>query len=237
MTHTKGLNTNTEEELHPLKKLRKICGISSATLSEITGIPANTIRAAEISRRKGGELSERQLSQILFSTGAHWDPKARSWIFIFTQEGIATHLADLYTRGHFETYRAELLAEASERAGAIGYLLLRLMAFLEAAPDSKFNGVFWQTYQLLDEWGAKKLPMALSPNWSEKEMRALGFRKEFCWLEDGNAKKFTELVDAYKAEYERAKGRDANASLDGEKPADSTLKNGKRGHSSKMRAT
>jgi hypothetical protein len=224
MTHTNGQNTATKEELHPLKQLRRICGISSATLSEITGIPANTIRAAEISRRKGGELSENQLNQIVLSIGALWAPEAREWLFIFTNDALRTHEGVPYRKEHFESFRAELKAEAHERAGATGYLLLRLMALLESAPDKEFNGLFWRTKNLLDEWGAKKLAMSLSPNWSEEEMRALGYRKEFYWLNEdrgneGGARKFAELVEAYRAEREREKKRDAEASEEGEKPA------------------
>jgi hypothetical protein len=205
---------------HSLKRLRKLCGdISQATLAEVTGLGVDSIRAAEIGRRKGGELSSDQLSQILLSIGAYWDPESQDWLFLFTRENLERHAGPIpYKKEHYETFRAELKAEAHERAGATYYLLLRLLYFLESVPNKEFNGWFWQTKNLLDKWGAKQLGLALSPNWDANEMRVLGYRKVF-WLE-GEEQKFAQLIDAYRAERELQKKRDQEAFDRAEKPTE-----------------
>jgi hypothetical protein len=217
-------NTNP----HPLKQLRAICGLSQVKLAEVTGLHLDVIRAAEIGRRKRGELSERQLEQILFSTGALWDPEARDWIFIFTRNALRAHQGVPYKREHYQGYRNELTTEARERAGAIGYLLLRLLYFLESVPNEKFNGEFWRLRALLDKLGAKKLPMSLSPNWEPDELRAMGYVKEFFWLDEGNEQKFAELIDAYRTERELRKKRGLKPSDEDKKPTSSVPSRGKR---------
>jgi hypothetical protein len=195
---------DTKQRQHPLKQLREICGgISAATFAEITGISADSIRAAETQRRKGGELSSDQLNQILLSIGAYLDRETGNWLFLFTNENLEKHQGPVpYRKEHFDSFRAELAAEAHDRAGATCYLLLRLLYLLESVPAAGFNGWFWQIKNLLDKWGAKHLGFALSPNWDPREMRALGYRKVF-WLE-GEEQKFAQLIDAYRAERDRA---------------------------------
>jgi hypothetical protein len=225
MTYKLGFMTYQKEATltnnqHPLKRLREICGdISQAVLSEVTGLNVDSIRAAEIGRRKGGELSDEQLSQILLSIGAYWDRNARDWFFLFTRDNLEDRVGPVpYKKEHYETFRAELKAEAQERAGATCYLLLRLLYLLESVPNKEFNGWFWQINALLNKWGAKKLGFGLSPNWSASEMRVLGYRKTF-WL-DGEDQKFTQLLDAYRVERQLQKKRDQEAFDRAEKPAE-----------------
>jgi hypothetical protein len=201
MTYQKeATQTNNQ---HPLKRLREICGgISQANLSEATGLNVDSIRAAEICRRKGGELSKDQLNEILLSIGAYLDPETGDWLFLFTRENLEKHQGPVpYRKEHFDSFRAELKAEAHDRAGATCYLLLRLLSLLEGVPNKEFNGWFWQLKNLLDKWGAKHLGLALAPNWDPREMRVLGYRKVF-WLED-EEQKFARLIDAYRAERDR----------------------------------
>jgi hypothetical protein len=179
--------------------LRKICGISQATFAEVTGINVDSVRAAEIRRRKDGELSEEQLGQITLSIGACLDPKTGDWLFLF---GGGNQPAVLYKKDHYEMFRTEMKAEARERAGMTYYLLLRLLYFCESVPNGAFNGWFWRINLLLDQWGAKSLGFILRPNWDDGEMRVRGYRKAFYGLLKGEEEKFAQLIDDFRKERE-----------------------------------
>ena len=133
---------------NPLRLLRALCSepaqapITQIRLAQITGIAPDHVRNLENSRRP---LNRAQLDKILYSIGAKWDLKRKTWMV----NGIPD---EPFTYTWFQRYRTLWTNHGRNGADKETHMLCRrLQALLQGVEPSDYNLVFDRIYHALEE--------------------------------------------------------------------------------------
>jgi hypothetical protein len=209
--------SNPQNQNHPLKLLREICGLSQVAFARTTGIPLDTLRSLESYRRAQGEIPDEILSRISLSIGAMWNYPQKQWFFVLGLKNMDPNEEwVLYQREHFEGFRQQLAAEAQDRDVVVYYFLHELLSFCEAIPAKSFNSWvrrlehFFQQARKEVSWPAT--PQTWIPIWDRKKLRVSGYRMLPYGLLTGEELKFGDLIRRAREQIEKLQARvDADA--------------------------
>jgi len=147
---------------HPLRLLREALSemgekypITQAELSQITGIPLNTIKALEQNQRP---LSDDVRVKIALATGAVWDARKRRWVCGLQLDGLSPlstqgslNVPDKpFTREFFLKFREQHSRRPEDADAQEMLLMMRMMALLQKVSDQDWHRVFFEIQRLVD---------------------------------------------------------------------------------------
>jgi hypothetical protein len=131
--------------INPLRRLRECLGkgsrdpILQKELSEIIGIPTNTIHAIEAGQRK---LPDRVILQAMFATGSVWDKKQKRWLYSISKEPL--------TQQHYEEFKGKSKHRPEEANMLTKDLLDRTHELFNRVQDSHWVALYMRFQLFVD---------------------------------------------------------------------------------------
>jgi hypothetical protein len=132
-----------QNEKNPLRILRTLLSergekspLTVAKLSEIIGVPANTIRAIQNDQRK---LTKKVADQVVLSTGAVWREEKAQWIYAVPADDNTA-----FSFGFYLEFRKIMAVRPATHRSDVEALIQDVYGLFETIPDQLWHALWFR---------------------------------------------------------------------------------------------
>jgi len=161
-----------ENEKNPLRILRALLSeggekspLTVAKLSEIIGVPENTIKAIQNDQRN---LTKRVGDQVVLSTGAAWRQEKAQWTYALSKDDTPFSFA-LYLE-----FRKIMAVRPATHRSEVEAMIQDVYGLFETIPDERWHALWFRFSDFIQE---RKAEIEALPKARRRTKTALGRRR------------------------------------------------------------